>query len=657
MPKTFARICGIKAECLNHICQDSIAMRQFIDVNGNEVYTGAVSDGCSGIFGTEHGSDFLVRTFVDEVERLGKAGNRKNDFLHRVIMSVIEHMAAYKPKDSRSEITRWNNTDLSGELTATLYGFIADKNQTSLLLAGDGNIIINGHSANINQHKGDLYPSYILQFPKKNWDKVAQNVIYFTEFPSDRIDSLVLATDGFGHPNPESFNGITDDPATFVLQAKFHATKSDSFDGIPGCYASRGGDDATALIFCRTGFSSKDPVRPDEVSKLCQMAANHWTDSLYKAILASRGKEIRPCTIDGDPTDSMIFRRKISNSEGVHLYGITSDDIEKYKRQRDSILSSRICTDDSNPFNFSATRVAKTKAPQTPSETKPSSNIQILSTKEKVLKNSESPKIESRKGMWIPFQEICDYKNSLKLGVGFRHFPFIARDLWNFIQGSHESGLRFGNLRPQDLEFNMRKIGTKEPEFNFRLKSQNVSARVDLENKSKLTKPYGKLDEQFIHPVFEGKLKNDDEARLDHDWFSYKTLLFWIFTKADPFGLGTVKDLPEADRRYRMEKKIYCASKHVQLEPASRLFIERALYRLGKDSFMFIRSTRNSEELREYPEVVLSAFKNGLIKCDNIIIKPNQKRATPCNFARLELWIKCPYCGHSKLQAITYNPT
>ncbi|MFA7208872.1 MAG: hypothetical protein WC120_01170 [Parcubacteria group bacterium] len=158
------------------------------------------------------------------------------------------------------------------------------------------------------------------------------------------------------------------------------------------------------------------------------------------------------------------------------------------------------------------------------------------------------------------------------------------------------------------------------------------------------------LDEQFIHPRFAGLLLTDDDARIDHDWFSYKTLLFWVFVKHDPFGTGklVLPDGSVADLKYRMEKRVYCSNINLVMDDKLKLFIERAVNRLGfvED---FICDTRTSEKLRQDSSFVSECFKKQLYKCSNMIERPSRKRKQPCGFPRLSEVADCPYCEHSNL--------
>ena len=170
----------------------------------------------------------------------------------------------------------------------------------------------------------------------------------------------------------------------------------------------------------------------------------------------------------------------------------------------------------------------------------------------------------------------------------------------------------------------------------------------------------GKLDQDFIHPRFADKLLADDEARIDHDWYSYKTLLFWVFTKADPFGVGTVKDVPNADRQWRMENKLYCNANSVATENDYKNFIRRGFGRIGINIQTFIRQTSTSGVLRREPLVIIDEFSKltkDKLRCKNKIFKRSGQELVEvvCDFAQLSRTVPCEFCGHIELDKLDYN--
>lgn len=660
------RICGIKAECLSHICQDAIHFNRFMDSKGQEVSVGSISDGCSGVFGSENGSEFLVRAFAEEAERLGKSGQRDERYLRQVSLALLKRMARYEPLNPESSVFSVNGNTFSDELFATLYGFVADKEKVLMLLAGDGFLAINGYGLEITQEGGDLYPINLLKLPEDKWEEKLDDLFEFVEIPTERINDFVLATDGFSQPRLEEHPGITRNPAMFILQAHFHATKDD-LDGIPGANASRGHDDATALAYARIGSVAHHQISFKEVAEICNRATYHRTRhsdaSLADERVVSTKSSIKKCAAQNDPG----FKRRITGSNGIHLYGITHEDQTEYKRKKDRINSSRIAyTNDANPFSF-IDSVGRSALPKKPTLSPVARNKPALPISRKnrtqgkasfikesfaapeQLKTAPKPKTKKpvegttqkdRTEIWIPFENLCDYRLSMKLGVGFRHFPFIADDLWKFIQDKHDGGWRIGNLRPQDLESNIRRLRSNEPEFKFRLRDCSTMAKIDSHDKSNLVQPYGRMDEQFIHPRFIDRLANDDEARLDHDWYSYKTLLFWVFIKADPFGLGAVKGMTSVDRLYRMENEIYSVDKEIEKEEREKIFIKRGFDRLGTKIQTFLLGTLSSIDLRENPQIIKFVFMQEAVKCQK------------CNFSQLSRFIPCGFCNFMEIKIL-----
>ena len=91
------------------------------------------------------------------------------------------------------------------------------------------------------------------------------------------------------------------------------------------------------------------------------------------------------------------------------------------------------------------------------------------------------------------------------------------------------------------------------------------------------------------------------------------------------------------------------------MESDLKIFIERAVNRLGGNVKIHMRRTKNSECLREAPHIIITAFEK-IFKCDNEIEKHGKGNKVRCNFPRLSETARCPYCGDAKRQkAIIYK--
>lgn len=686
-------ICGIRAECLTHICQDDLRFHQFFDSSGESVWVGAVADGCSGALGSENGSAFLVQSFIEEAERIGKTEKRNNQFLQHVIMALAERMTKYQPRNSASEISNYNGIEVSSELVATLYGFVIDNNQVLLVMAGDGLISINGHACMINQTSGDLYPVFLLKFPRNMWQKKLEQIFTFAEFPAERVHNLMLATDGFHHPNPNEYANLVKDPAMFILHAKFHATKNDC-DGIPGANSSRGGDDATALIFARNNQPSKNLLSAAEVVKLGKNVMNHDNGNFRDSLEKIPFSVVRQCIMtEDDFTSSSLFRRRISASDGVRLFGITNEDIARYERLKNQIIMSRIsASSDSNPLSFlSRQEHTRRQVPGNQLLKKPAPSS-VLKTKVRIVAKRKidqkevtiqttalpiyekliqpvlpKPKLPEKKGFqekWIPFEDLCDYHLHRKHSVGFRHFGQVMYDLWHFVQECHANGLRLGNLRPKDLSVKINyekepgKHNRKLASFTFSLKDPANTARVDA--KGKMVRDYADLDLNFIHPEYAVMLTASDKARLDQDWYAFSVLCCWFVTKFDPFGAGIVIAKPEADRIYRMKNVLLSQSSEVEIDEQKRLFIKRATGRLSQPVEEFVNAFIGQVNLPQKPTFLLDEFRQeNILTCKTKIFKRGKDLKTKevlCGFKQLSDFKTCGYCQspHVKMKTISH---
>lgn len=136
---------------------------------------------------------------------------------------------------------------------------------------------------------------------------------------------------------------------------------------------------------------------------------------------------------------------------------------------------------------------------------------------------------------------------------------------------------------------------------------------------------------------------HDDRARLDQDWYAYSVLCYWLVTKYDPFGEGTVKDKPDADRIYRMRHVILNTSSKVKLDYNKRKFIERAIERLGPVVKGFAATFAVRYFTAKEPLFLLDEFHDdNIMLCGNIITRKNKQSI--CRFKQIKGFFNCFYC-------------
>ncbi|HMN13196.1 MAG TPA: protein phosphatase 2C domain-containing protein, partial [Bellilinea sp.] len=557
-PSSFseARVCGIRAGCLWHICQDAIGIREFTDSQGERVLIGAVSDGCSGSYGSQFGARFIVDSFLIEAEKLGKDGKRDSAYIREVALAVSARMSSYKPRLTDSEIVRANGNTVCEELYATLYGFVADKERILFLFAGDGSLSINDHKENATQVEGDIYPAYLLLFPQQEWARRVKDVYVFAEFRTNRVRNLLIASDGFESPSPKEYPGLADDPAKFILHAKTLATEMRPYEEYPGARVFRGGDDTSVIALGNPGASNPDPVSPQEVKMLASEIITKRSEAFTKEHKGVYQEIIRQSGCTVNPSSSKEFERKINENEDVECIGITDADVRTYGRERNSIFASRIFHADPLGSLLGISIGPKTEPKKTAlplPRAKMPTRSPLAAAKISAAPQDASKAKRVAKKQLIPFSDICSPNRFVRHGIGFRQFGRVMYDLWHFVNDCHRQGLRIGNLRPQDLLVEIIR-DTKPPTYRFSLMNPDSAAAVD--DRCNLVKDYARLDLDFVHPEYAPKLKHDDRARLDQDWYAYSVLCYWFVTKYDPFGEGTVKAKPDADRIYRMQHVI-----------------------------------------------------------------------------------------------------
>ncbi len=671
-----ARMCGIVAECLSHINQDALCFEEFTDENGEKVYVGAISDGCSGALGSEHGSKFMVQTFVEEVGKLIGKSKRDGDFMRLVALNLIERMADYRPQRNDTGIKNFNGINVSEELAATLYAFVADNKSILIMLAGDGSIAINDHRCGIDQEKGDIYPKYILSFPRKTWEKRLDDIFVFSEFPAEKISSVMLATDGFTHPSESEYSGLVDDPAMFILHAEHLATLEEDGMDIPGASAFRGGDDASALVFANPGASPNGLISRDEVAKLGAKVEYHFSGKFFREISNAQSVTVRESARKCDPTNDPAFARNISHAKGVCVFGITASDRTRYKKQQQQIIASRIVCEDALAALFGAP--SKPKPARSSLKTDLPSRKKLLNDVIVVRKsdvpqvkiaptitvtpkvNRQPKKMNERASKWRRFSDLCSITGSRRTGIGFRQFGQVMYDLWHFVNNCHLQSMRIGNLRPWDILYRINPAHTdndgvkKSTTYAFSLANPENSAKV--EKGGKLIQNYSNLDVNFIHPEYFPKLSTDDQARLDQDWYAYSVLCYWFVTKFDPFGEGVVKAKSDADRIYRMEKVLTVLSSKIEAEKKKKDFVRIAMQRIGFEIETILIDCIARDKQFQNPNLFLHAFNADKIQiCDNRRPSPFKKDVSiKCNFKQLEGHGICPLCENPIRKEIVY---
>lgn len=252
---------GIKIDSFSHIAQDAICLGSFKSKWGNKVFYGAVSDGDSSSQGSHFGSKFLVDQFAKHANSLYNADHRNEDLLRSIVLKITDEMLRYTPKNSHSELLQIGSNQICGELSATLLGFIVDKEKTLIMIAGDGELSINGKCGTIENDV--IGPSALLYSPRSDWPKMMGYFYDFTTIPTDRLNNLVLSTDGIDDLG--SYLNLSDNPDKFVSKIGDDA----SIDMEP----KHRHDDTTVIILSRRGRKSSNPLPNDTAETICKSAS------------------------------------------------------------------------------------------------------------------------------------------------------------------------------------------------------------------------------------------------------------------------------------------------------------------------------------------------------------------------------------------------
>lgn len=297
--------CGIKIDSFSHITQDAICLGSFKSKWGNKVFYGAVSDGDSNSQGSHFGSRFLVDQFAKQASSLYNADHRKEDLLRIIVLKITEEMLRYAPEDSHSELLQIGSNQICGELSATLLGFIVDEEKTLIMIAGDGELSINGKCSTI-ENKNVIGPSALLYSPKSDWPKMMGYFYDFTMVETDRLNSLVLSTDGIDGLG--SYLNLSDNPDKFVSKIRDDA----SIDIEP----KHRHDDTTVIILSRRGRKSSNPLPNDEAEIICKSASAVRS---YLGILSSFPENAQKVILRKEDRQN-YDRYTEDNSVGITLY-------------------------------------------------------------------------------------------------------------------------------------------------------------------------------------------------------------------------------------------------------------------------------------------------------------------------------------------------
>ncbi|MCX6808695.1 MAG: protein phosphatase 2C domain-containing protein [Candidatus Berkelbacteria bacterium] len=306
---------GIKIRGGKHpCCQDALCQGQYETSDGGYIWYGAIADGCGSAVGSQYGAAFLVSEYERAVTELYEAGLRGEELLEEIAIRLCESMFRYDSVCAGSEIFSYAGNVISAELTATVYGYVADCDRIVLLLAGDGYIGINGIGEIIDQHNEAVYPVYLLQTPMHSWRSNLNQVFHFVNMPTYRVDNLVLATDGFYGGN--EYSRLFHDPNMLTDKIEREASR------FP--FPKHRSDDTSLLSLAKTDNWSSDPLPLDATNRIKRSLEDRSVDQVL-----SLGAHIETQLIRKECEDPFANEEVDSSLAGITVYPDPSWSLEK----------------------------------------------------------------------------------------------------------------------------------------------------------------------------------------------------------------------------------------------------------------------------------------------------------------------------------------
>jgi len=193
-------IAGLTQQGIEHILDDNINNQDAIGILTEENFiAGIVCDGCTGTHAElKRGSSNndvgaklitylsmkLLKKILSEGELSGEAVI--NEFSEKIIDSINSIVNFFCDDEKEKELF------IADFLTATIVGFFVNQDKYLIFHSGDGIIVLNGDIYSLDDDADSYFVSSVLG---KNEDNKIFKV--FAEGETDKLTSLVLATDGF----------------------------------------------------------------------------------------------------------------------------------------------------------------------------------------------------------------------------------------------------------------------------------------------------------------------------------------------------------------------------------------------------------------------------------------------------------------------------
>jgi hypothetical protein len=175
---TYASTIGHTHRKMGYNNQDAIRV---IDADPN-AFIAVVADGCGSKSNSEVGAQLAVHFVAAEIARLIAGGQDWRELLQHAHGSWAERFVAGQQVEDRVEF-------IGDFMLYTLLGVVVEDEVTTIFRSGDGLFMVNGEVTAIDQQNQPAYLNYELMGRDKP-------EMYFEQFVTDEIDSLLVGTDG-----------------------------------------------------------------------------------------------------------------------------------------------------------------------------------------------------------------------------------------------------------------------------------------------------------------------------------------------------------------------------------------------------------------------------------------------------------------------------
>jgi hypothetical protein len=636
-----------------HRAQDAVKSYRF-QADHRHVLMGVVSDGCSNVTDddisghdktfTEHGAQWMTVEFCGQAERLYTMGLRGKELMRAVLLGLAESMATYEPGRVESGFTIWNDCKISDELTATLYGYIADSETTVIAVAGDGEVVCNGHAYSVLQkdrrgETGDNYPVNLLYYPRQMWEEQLEHLYAIACFETAMVGRLVLASDGLCRHMTQLLLCDGTEPA-FLPRMIIEAHRNERREGFGTedlKYCSPKEDDASYVGFMNSSLRDSRSEIPAVVFA-CRQASRER--GVYDFIPAWREPSTKEDPFSIDDLQIELGGRTVAWSD----YGPEGKFGDRTVFASDSLwmFKTAPCDGDEMVKGFLRPSLASVAISRLGNLI----NSPLWQELAPLCGNAKPARMLLPSGRSRPFGmvfpngagtvsllEFCDYLKSRNNQWGLKACLAVLLKLHRIVCEMHSKMIAIGNLRPEDVVLTIKRISRPITADGRQLaplgKKFALDVSVYLANPevwavhqpdAGVARGYWSIDEANVHPqLLEDLHAGEPEAMMLQDWFSYGRVACQVLTKCDPFLEGVVRDNPakSEDRTFRILERILMWSDRVDAEE----FFSTAMFRLSERMQEELERKITLQAEAPFERELLIDLYNSLVRCPGCFLQ------------------------------------